>query len=172
MLPRQMSSSGIVLPLGQFPEAGLADLVSAADRLFDMEMKAHVTGQDLQPIGVSLAASIRPSWPVDGVIGTGGHLQGDVFLVDVDIAHSTTFTPAVLASLSSLEYATCDIANIPIKLRLSDLFFLRISKLDMVHGNRSIKPEKAVDGAIVFLGNILGASVLNSDIRKTRRSGE
>ena len=127
LLPRQMSSSGIVLPLGQFPEAGLADLVSAADRLFDMEMKAHVTGQDLQPIGVSLAASIRPSWPVDGVVGTGGHLQGDVFLVDVDIAHSTTFTPAVLASLSSLEYATCDIANIPINATILIMFSITSS---------------------------------------------
>jgi len=87
MLTRQMSSSGIVRPLGQFPETGLADLVSAADRLFDMEMKAQVTGQDLQPIGVSLAASIRPSWPVDGVVGTGERLQGDVFLVEVDGAH-------------------------------------------------------------------------------------
>ncbi len=117
LLPRQMSSSGIVPPLGQFMETGLAGLVNAADPLFDMEIKAQVTGQDLQPIGVSLAASIRPSWPVDGVVGTGDRWQSDVFLVDVDGAHSTTFTPAVLASLSSLEYATCDIANIPIKLR-------------------------------------------------------
>ncbi len=127
LLPRQMSSSGIVRPLGQFQETGLADLVSAADRLFDMEMKAQVTGQDLQPIGVSLAASIRPSWPVDGVVGTGDHLQGDVFPVDVDGAHSTTFTPAVLASLSSLEYATCDIANIPINATILIMFSITSS---------------------------------------------
>ncbi len=143
LLPRRMSSSGIVRLLGQFPETGLADLASAADRLFDMEMKAQVTGQDLQPIGVSLAASIRPSWPVDGVVGTGGRWQGDVFPVDVDGAHSTTFTPAVLASLSSLEYATCDIANIPINATILIMFFITSSdsiiiykvviKCDVVH---------------------------------------
>ncbi len=147
LLPRRMSSSGIVRLLGQFLgqflETGLADFVGAADRLFDMEMKAQVTGQDLQPIGVSLAASIRPSWPVDGVVGTGDHLQGDVFPVDVDSAHSTTFTPAVLASLSSLEYATCDIANIPINTTILIMFSITSSdsiiiykvviKCDVVH---------------------------------------
>ena len=127
MLPRRMSSSGIVRLLGQFPETGLADFVGAADRLFDMEMKAQVTGQDLQLIGVSLAASIRPSWPVDGVVGTGGRWQGDVFPVNVDGAHSTTFTPAVLASLSSLEYATCDIANIPINATILIMFSITSS---------------------------------------------
>ena len=133
LLPRRMSSSGIVRLLGQFLETGLADFVGAADRLFDMEMKAQVTGQDLQPIGVSLAASIRPrkpirpSWPVDGVVGTGGRWQGDVFPVDVDGAHSTTFTPAVLASLSSLEYATCDIANIPINATILIMFSITSS---------------------------------------------
>ena len=143
LLPRRMSSSGIVRLLGQFLETGLADFVGAADRLFDMEMKAQVTGQDLQPIGVSLAASNRPSWPVDGVVGTGGRWQGDVFLVDVDSAHSTTFTPAVLASLSSLEYATCDIANIPINTTILIMFSITSSdsiiiykvviKCDVVH---------------------------------------
>ncbi len=143
LLPRRMSSSGIVRLLGQFLETGLADFVGAADRLFDMEMKAQVTGQDLQLIGVSLAASIRPSWPVDGVVGTGGRWQGDVFPVDVDSAHSTTFTPAVLASLSSLEYATCDIANIPINATILIMFFITSSdsiiiykvviKCDVVH---------------------------------------
>ncbi len=127
MLTRRMSSSGIVRPLDQFLETGLADFVGAADRLFDKEMKAQLIGQDPQPIGVSLAASIRPSWPVDGVVGTGGRWQGDVFPVDVDGAHSTTFTPAVLASLSSLEYATCDIANIPINATILIMFSITSS---------------------------------------------
>ncbi len=104
MLLRRMSSSGIVRPLGQSPETGLAYLlVSAADRLFDMEMKAQVTVQDLQLIGVSLAASIRPSWPVDGVVGTGGRWQGDVFLVEVDGAHFNA-TILIMFSITSSCY--------------------------------------------------------------------
>ena len=101
--------------LGQFLETGLADFVGAADRLFDMEMKAQVTGQDLQPIGVSLAASIRPSWPVDGVVGTRDRWQGDVFLVDGDGAHSTTFTVAASWSATTgvCEYTTTALAAEP-----------------------------------------------------------